>query len=299
MMHKYDLSIFIGRFQPFHIGHLKNVEYGLKISKKILILIGSAFRSPSIENPFSYKLRKKMILNDLVATGINPTRIMIYPLRDYLYNTNDWIEEVKNIAYKYHHSKIILIGHKKDKTSGYLNWFPHWSYIELKNFNNFNASDFRKKYFMKKIIDSSYLVHNAKNGTFYNLNKYMKNYLFTVIRNEFYYFNKFKRNCLTLEKKIILVICNKKILLFKKKYFTGKNLWSLPYIYGNRLNVIKKKNIELLIIHTLPIINYNYKIIKVVKWVKLNHILQNMSELLIEDHYQIIQFVVKYYKCIN
>ena len=54
-------ALFIGRFQPFHIGHLKVILEASKKYKKIIIGIGSSQYCNTIDNPFTYEERKLMI----------------------------------------------------------------------------------------------------------------------------------------------------------------------------------------------------------------------------------------------
>ena len=54
----YDISVFIGRFQPFHLGHLQNVKKALDNSLKIIINVGSSFNAANMKNPFSFEQRK-------------------------------------------------------------------------------------------------------------------------------------------------------------------------------------------------------------------------------------------------
>ena len=43
----YDLLVFIGRFQPFHLGHLAVIRRGLAEARHVLVLVGSAHRPRS------------------------------------------------------------------------------------------------------------------------------------------------------------------------------------------------------------------------------------------------------------
>jgi len=53
------IALFIGRFQPFHSGHLDAIK---QISEEeIIIGIGSSQYSKTEENPYSFEERKKMI----------------------------------------------------------------------------------------------------------------------------------------------------------------------------------------------------------------------------------------------
>lgn len=81
-----NIALFIGRFQPFHRGHLKVVK---DIRKKYtpVIGIGSSEKMNSFDNPLSFNERRKMILNCL--EGIN-----IFPIPD-RNDDSEWVEEIK------------------------------------------------------------------------------------------------------------------------------------------------------------------------------------------------------------
>jgi len=66
-------AMFLGRFQPFHNGHLKVVQLALQKNEEITIVIGSAQASNTRENPFSAQERKQMIEKTL--KGISNYRI--------------------------------------------------------------------------------------------------------------------------------------------------------------------------------------------------------------------------------
>ena len=53
-------ALFIGRFQPFHKGHLNAIKIAEK-NFKVIIGIGSSEEKNTIKNPFSFEERKEMI----------------------------------------------------------------------------------------------------------------------------------------------------------------------------------------------------------------------------------------------
>jgi len=78
-------GLMIGRFQPVHLGHLKGIEEILEEVDEIIILIGSAQYSHSLNNPFTAGERIMMVHAALKENNLDLTRIFIIPLMD----TND------------------------------------------------------------------------------------------------------------------------------------------------------------------------------------------------------------------
>jgi bifunctional NMN adenylyltransferase/nudix hydrolase len=89
----YDIAVLIGRFQPFHLGHLHLVEEALRRAKRLLILLGSHRCAPDICNPWSSEERQEMI--DAVLSAEQRERVCFVPLRDHLYSDNLWLAEVQ------------------------------------------------------------------------------------------------------------------------------------------------------------------------------------------------------------
>ena len=89
--------LFIGRFQPFHRGHLDVVKQILGRHKKIIIGIGSSQHSGTPENPFSGEMRARMIQNSLRDEGIGKQRFTIIQIPD-INNDDKWVAHVEAIA---------------------------------------------------------------------------------------------------------------------------------------------------------------------------------------------------------
>jgi nicotinamide-nucleotide adenylyltransferase len=76
------VGLLIGRFQPFHSGHLVAIQYALKNVKHLYILVGSSQKSHESKNPFTAGERILMIRNSLIHKGVDAKRYLIIPIPD-------------------------------------------------------------------------------------------------------------------------------------------------------------------------------------------------------------------------
>ncbi len=83
------IALFVGRFQPFHKGHLKIIQKILKQNTKIIIIIGSAEQKNNPQNPLCIKKRIELIKSELENIKINNNNYKIIPLND-INNINLW-----------------------------------------------------------------------------------------------------------------------------------------------------------------------------------------------------------------
>jgi bifunctional NMN adenylyltransferase/nudix hydrolase len=152
MTKPYDLAVFIGRFQPFHHGHLAVVREAQKVADRVLILVGSSNRARDTRNPFTYDERKAMIANTL-ANGrgsplscLSAEQTFIEPLPDS--GDASWIADVQHAVKRCTGTKVAprvcIIGHERDHTSGYLKWFPQWTYRAVEDDKGYNATAIRE-----------------------------------------------------------------------------------------------------------------------------------------------------------
>ncbi|MCL2134435.1 MAG: nicotinamide-nucleotide adenylyltransferase [Candidatus Bathyarchaeota archaeon] len=75
-------GLYVGRFQPFHLGHLCAIEEVLTKIDELVIVIGSAQYSHNLKNPFTAGERLTMIRHALQETGTNTNKIWIVPVPD-------------------------------------------------------------------------------------------------------------------------------------------------------------------------------------------------------------------------
>lgn len=122
---KYDWAVCIGRFQLLHDAQLALIREALKLAPRCAIVIGSAYGARSPRNPFTCHEREEMIR--LALTEEERLRIDLVPVRD-TYDDKRWVAAVQaallNLAGA--GKQLVLVGHRKDPTSEYLNDFTGW-----------------------------------------------------------------------------------------------------------------------------------------------------------------------------
>ncbi|NWF96096.1 MAG: nicotinamide-nucleotide adenylyltransferase [Candidatus Thorarchaeota archaeon] len=75
-------SVFIGRFQPVHKGHVHTLKQIVEKGEELVIVIGSAQYSHTPDNPFTGGERLMMLKAAIMAEGLPLDRIDIVPLSD-------------------------------------------------------------------------------------------------------------------------------------------------------------------------------------------------------------------------
>ena len=91
-------GLLIGRFQPFHLGHLEALQFALSKVDKLWLGLGSSNKSIEHNNPFSAEERKKMILSSIDDSMKNKITIYFIPDVD---NHVKWIEKIDTIVPKF------------------------------------------------------------------------------------------------------------------------------------------------------------------------------------------------------
>lgn len=87
---KFKVGLVIGRFQPFHKGHLYLLQGALKVADKIVIGIGSSNVSNS-DNPWSFEERKEVIEEVLKKEKLQDVVIKIIDIPD-VPDDSEWLE---------------------------------------------------------------------------------------------------------------------------------------------------------------------------------------------------------------
>jgi nicotinamide-nucleotide adenylyltransferase len=93
-------GLFVGRFQPFHRGHLEAIRDILKEVDEVIVAVGSAQYSHQIDNPFTVGERISMIRDALNETKIPLAYFWIVPVPDVGIHML-WVSEVVGYTPKF------------------------------------------------------------------------------------------------------------------------------------------------------------------------------------------------------
>lgn len=250
-MKDYKHAVFIGRFQPFHNGHLNVLSKSLEIAEQVLILIGSCNSASNIKNPFTYEERVQMICSVLSAE--QKSRVKFIPVPDYYNNNNYWITEVQNKVSQFieNDASTALVGFYKDASSYYLNLFPQWDFVQLEQKEMLNATDVREILFSRAQKPLDYNIYHTdndlnslENKSYFKMvptqiiNWMVKNYFLTKKYNnhcqEHYFIKQYKKQWETAPFSPIfvttdcVVLCSGHVLVIERGFNPGKGQLALP-----------------------------------------------------------------------
>lgn len=263
MNKEFDLLCFVGRFQPFHLGHKAVIDRALELSKNVLILVGSAGSARTIRNPFTFQEREDMIRKSYLVgncTGVDlkngihdaqiRDRMIIRPLYDKMYNDTAWIEQVQTITkevilkianpngFATHGTndvKVGLIGASKDNTSYYLKLFPQWKSVDVPVEGTIHATEIRERIlygqFERYQLQDTLLTKPVCDFLF---DKFTHTEEFTQLQKEIRFVRDYKKQWeiapypvkhMTVD---ALVEQSGHVLLVRRKSSPGEGLWALP-----------------------------------------------------------------------
>lgn len=237
-----NVGIFIGRFQPLHIGHITIMAYMQKKYDHIIMLVGSANQCVSIKNPFSFELRKQWLeqcFDDLVDDVASSKKITVLPLNDYRYNDVKWEAGLTaQVATTTENAdNVTLVGHEKDDSSYYLKNFPQWGYDGVPQSIKISATPIRNAWFANKLSDYKDFLPSYVHE--YLTSKQLK-HADTFAEFDYLIAEKLKFASYPYPETLKLccadsvLVCGDDILLIKRGDVLGKGSWALPGGYVNR-----------------------------------------------------------------
>jgi len=244
-------SIVIGRFQPFHKGHLHLLDHATRDCDLLVVVLGSAGKPADIKNPFTDNDRAAMFGAVLHTEEIFKNRSFLtkyVSAHDYLYSEPSnikWIQEVRSkVIPEVEGYDIQLYGHRSDDSSNYLDDFPDWELNETEHLGNaLHATDIRESLFKHKKIPEDSLPEAIERF----IRQWMESHAFTRLRAEWNLVAKQKRAwskapypvaAITADS---VVIHKGRVLMVTRGAHPGRGLMALP---GGHFNV--RDDIDLL-----------------------------------------------------
>ncbi len=93
-------GLYVGRFQPFHLGHLEAIKKILEEVEELIIVIGSAQYSHNPSNPFTAGERIVMIRSALEDAKVEYSRVWVVPVPD-VHLHMMWVSAVEGYTPKF------------------------------------------------------------------------------------------------------------------------------------------------------------------------------------------------------
>lgn len=226
-----QVAIVIGRWQLPHLGHDTLYQKALSIAPKVIVVIGSAFRSRDTRQPFTADERKDMILRSLDPK--DRERITFLPVRDY-YDDDRWDRAVSAGVAKLTErtDRIALVGFKKDNTTYYLDRFPNWKQVLVEPQVDIDASSLRSMFFGADDLDAglSIISTYVKPGVLGWLQAWSQMPLYAKRRAEHHAVVEYRKqwNAPWYQTADALVRMNDHVLLVQRGGKIGYDLWAIP-----------------------------------------------------------------------
>jgi len=239
-MKQYQYCVCIGRFEPFHNAHHELIKEALSNAEKALIIIGSAYKARTIQNPWTAEEREAMIRLTLSEEEL--ARVQFFHVRDYFYTNNRWLSEVQRIIAEatdnIDDEQICNIGEPANDF-----YFPQWKYFKMRNLDRMpHATAIRGLYFTH---DNAYKSHvSPKVAEF--LENFKTTPHFKALKEEFDHIRNYREawngapfppTFVTVD---AVVICSGHVLVVRRKGSPGRGLIALPGGFLNQKETIQE-----------------------------------------------------------
>jgi bifunctional NMN adenylyltransferase/nudix hydrolase len=151
----HEWAVCIGRFQVFHNAQLALLRQALALAPRCAVLIGSARQARSPRNPFTFEERVETIR--LALGDEEKARVEFVAVRD-AWDQQRWVAMVQEAMTRLAGNprpRVLLVGHRKDPTSEYLNDFPGWPLHDVGRQGEVHGKALRAALFSASSIESA------------------------------------------------------------------------------------------------------------------------------------------------
>lgn len=165
---KHLYAVIIGRFQPFHVGHLYLLKQAQQLSDRLIVVVDSCSASRSIHSPLDAATRVHTLETILKDTlGLKRKNFDVVEVEDHLYNPALWVTKVQGEVERISRECddiVLVVGDKGNPRDYQLDRkFPKWRVETVPLFQQDNipvqSSDIRQKLFsMMYEEDRGYFV---------------------------------------------------------------------------------------------------------------------------------------------
>ena len=243
-MSQFDAAVFIGRFQPPHLGHVAMLEHALSSAKEVIVVLGSAFQARTPKNPFTWQERQAMI--EACLAPEQRERLRFLPMADF-YNEARWVQAVQTgvqallpSAKAGYTPRVALIAHFKDASSEYLSQFPTWHRLDFPRQNHTDATAIREALFATANTEAaqqtlrSTLEEHLAEAMVATLLQWRSTDAFVALQEEWSILKGYRESWARAPYPPVfvtvdaLVQCQGKVLLVERGQAPGKGLFALP-----------------------------------------------------------------------
>lgn len=134
---KHNVIVYIGRFEPAHVGHIETMYSGLEHADRLIVVIGSHNTPRTPVNPWTSEEREDMIRRCFSLS--DNQRIEFVYAENRLYSNTFWARNVEHLVnekvatFEFVNPSIAIIGNGKGdaSTNEYINYFKKWTRIPM------------------------------------------------------------------------------------------------------------------------------------------------------------------------
>lgn len=232
------LAVVIGRFQPFHNGHLSLVKQALDAAPRVVVVIGSAFQARSPKHPFTWEERAEMVHRAFPEA--ERQRLHCVPVRDY-FDDARWIADLRHVvahapggADATGSPNVTLVGHARDATRDYLEAFPDWTLQQAADVPVRRASRMRDALFAAPATALVDLADELPQSSVDFLRGWSAGPLFEALAPEAEMLRQYQASWASAPYPPVLVTvdcvvkCGRHVLLIRRGQAPGKGLLAVP-----------------------------------------------------------------------